>query len=168
MKVGLFIADLFNEFEVIYPYYRLLEAGFKVPLIGPEAKEYHSRSSLAMKAEIAAKDADTEELLGIVIPGGFAPDFLRRSRDVLSLVKKMDDARKPIAAICHGGWVLISAGIVRGRKVTGFLAIKDDLVNAGGLYLDQEVVLEGNLVTSRQPADLPSFMVTFLGLLRVD
>ena len=168
MKVGLLIADLFNEFEVIYPYYRLLEAGFKVPLIGAEAKEYQAKSSLTLKAELAARDVDAEELMGIVIPGGFAPDFLRRCKDVLSLVKKMDDARKPIASICHGGWVLISAGIVRGRKVTGFMAIKDDLVNAGGLYLDQEVVLDGNLVTSRQPSDLPAFMVTFLGLLRVD
>ncbi len=161
-KVGVLIADMFNEFEVIYPYYRLLEEGFKAILIGPEAKEYRSRAGLAMKADIPSSEIKPEEIEGILIPGGFAPDFLRRDPFSISLVKGVFDLGKPVASICHGAWVIISAGIVRGKKVTGFFAVKDDLINAGGIFLDEPLVVDGNLICSRKPEDLPLFMKEFL------
>lgn len=164
-KVGLLIADLFNEFEVIYPYYRLKEAGYEVLLIGPEAKEYHSKFGLPLQAETKAAEVDPNELVGILVPGGFAPDFMRRDPPTIDLVRKVHESGKPVAAICHAGWVIISAGIVKGRRVTGFMAVKDDLINAGGKYLDEPVVVDGNLITSRKPEDLPLFMKEFLGKL---
>jgi protease I len=164
-KIGILIADLYNEFEVIYPLYRVKEAGYEAVLIGPEVKEYHSKVGLLLKADRAAKEVQPEELEGIVVPGGFAPDFLRRDQATLDLVKKIYDSGKPVASICHGGWVLISAGIVRGKRLTGFMAIKDDLINAGGQYFDEPVVVDRNLVTSRRPEDLPFFMKAFLELL---
>jgi protease I len=157
-KVGLLIADLFNEFEVIYPYYRLKEAGYEVVLIGPEAKEYHSKFGLPLQAEVKAAEVNPNELIGIVIPGGFAPDFMRRDPFTIDLVRRIHELGRPVAAICHAGWVIISAGLVKGRKVTGFMAVKDDLINAGGEYLDEPVVVDGNLITSRKPEDLPLFM----------
>ncbi|MGB9553153.1 MAG: type 1 glutamine amidotransferase domain-containing protein [bacterium] len=164
-KVGLLIADLFNEFEVIYPYYRLKEAGYEVLLIGPEAREYHSKFGLPLQAEAKAAEVDPNELVGILVPGGFAPDFMRRDPLTIDLVRKVHESGKPVAAICHAGWVIISAGIVKGRKVTGFMAVRDDLINAGGKYLDEPVVVDGNLITSRKPEDLPLFMKEFLGKL---
>ncbi|MCR4433821.1 MAG: type 1 glutamine amidotransferase domain-containing protein [Coprothermobacterota bacterium] len=161
-KVGVLIADLYNEFEVIYPYYRLKEAGYEVVLIGPEAKDYHSKAGLLMKAEAKSAEVDPKELAGILIPGGFAPDFMRRDPATIALVKRVYESGKPVAAICHAGWVIISAGIVKGKRVTGFIAVKDDLINAGGEYLDEPLVVDGNLITSRKPEDLPLFMKEFL------
>jgi protease I len=162
MKIAILVADLFNELELIYPYYRVQEAGYQAVLVGAEAQEYHSKLGLPMKADLAAADVRAEEFAGLVIPGGFAPDSLRRSSAILSLVKACDKAEKPIAAICHAGWVIISAGIVHGRNVTGTMAIKDDLINAGGIYHDEAVVIDRNLITSRKPDDLPGFMKAFL------
>ncbi len=162
MKIAILIADLFNESELIYPYYRVQEAGYQAILVGAEVQEYRSKLGLPMKADLAAADVRAEEFAGLVIPGGFAPDSLRRSPAILSLVKACDKAQKPIAAICHAGWVIISAGIVHGRNVTGTMAIKDDLINAGGFYHDEAVVIDRNLITSRKPDDLPCFMKAFL------
>jgi len=142
-RIGILLADLFDEREFIYPYYRVLEAGFSPLVIGLEAGELH----------------------GLLIPGGFAPDYLRRSPEVLALVRGMGEAHKPIGAICHGPWLLISAGLARGRKVTGFFSIRDDLVNAGGLYQEAGVVVDGHPVTAQGPRDLPAFMAAFLRLL---
>src|SRR5450756_94679 len=105
MKIAILIADLFNESELIYPYYRVQEAGYQAVLVGLEVQEYRSKVGLPMKADLAATDVQSEEFAGLVIPGGFAPDFLRRSPAILSLVKAFDRAEKPIAAICHAGWV---------------------------------------------------------------
>jgi protease I len=162
MKIAILIADLFNESELLYPYYRVQEAGYQAVLVGAEVQEYRSKLGLPMKADLAAADVRAEEFAGLVIPGGFAPDYLRRLAAILSLVKACNKAEKPIAAICHAGWVIISAGIVHGRNVTGTMAIKDDLINAGGIYHDQAVVIDRNLITSRKPDDLPSFMKAFL------
>jgi protease I len=162
MKIAILIADLFNESELIYPYYRVQEAGYQAVLVGAEIQEYRSKLGLPMKADLAATDVRPEEFAGLVIPGGYAPDYLRRLAAILSLVKAFDRALKPIAAICHAGWVLISAGIINGRNVTGVMAIKDDLINAGGFYHDEAVVIDKNLITSRKPDDLPCFMKAFL------
>ncbi|MGB9694602.1 MAG: type 1 glutamine amidotransferase domain-containing protein [Caldisericaceae bacterium] len=157
-KIAVLIEDNFNEFEVIYPYYRLKEAGFDSLLVGPEARVYHSKVGLTMKADVSINDINFDEFDGVVIPGGYAPDLLRRNERVLAFVKKMFDSSKLVGAICHAGWVLISAKVVNGVTLTGFAAVKDDLKNAGAKYVDEEVVVDGNLITSRSPADLPAFM----------
>ncbi len=163
-KIAVLIEDHFNEFELIYPYYRLKEAGFESVLVGPEKKTYNSKAGLAIPAEISINDA--KEFDGVVIPGGYAPDLLRRNQKILDFVKKMFDEEKLVAAICHGGWVLISAHTVNGVTLTGSYAIKDDLKNAGAKYVDEKVVVDENLITSRSPSDLPFFtkeIVKFLG-----
>jgi protease I len=157
-KIAVLIEDNFNEFEVIYPYYRLKEAGFESLLVGPEAKVYHSKVGLQMKAQVSINDINFDEFDGVVIPGGYAPDLLRRNEKILTFVRKMFESSKLVGAICHAGWVLISAKVVNGLSLTGFYAVKDDLKNAGAKYVDQEVVVDGNLITSRSPADLPAFM----------
>ncbi|APD09154.1 MULTISPECIES: type 1 glutamine amidotransferase domain-containing protein [Thermus] len=162
-RIGMLLADLFDEREFLYPYYRVQEAGYTPVVLGPEAREYRAKSGLAWKAELGAGEAP--ELAGLLIPGGFAPDYLRRSEAVLALVRKAAGEGKPLGAICHAGWVLISAGVVRGKRVTGFPSIRDDLVNAGGLYQEEGVVVDGNLVTAQGPKDLPGFMRAFLQLL---
>ncbi|AAS81927.1 type 1 glutamine amidotransferase domain-containing protein [Thermus thermophilus] len=163
-RIGILLADLFDEREFLYPYYRVQEAGYAPMVLGPEAREYRAKSGFAWKAEAAAGEAPPLE--GLLIPGGFAPDYLRRSPEVLALVRKVAEEGKPLGAICHGPWVLVSAGLVRGRKVTGFFSIRDDLENAGGLYREEGVVVDGNLVTAQGPKDLPAFMRAFLGLFR--
>ncbi len=162
-RIGILLADLFDEREFIYPYYRVLEAGHQAVVVGPEAREYRGKSGLAWKAEVSAQEA--LPLDGLLIPGGFAPDYLRRSPEVLALVRTLDAQRRPLGAICHAGWVLISAKVVKGRKVTGFASIREDLENAGGLYQEAGVVVEGHLVTAQGPKDLPQFMGAFLSLL---
>lgn len=162
-QIGILLADLFDEREFIYPYYRVLEAGHTPLVIGPEARTYQAKSGFAWKAEVAAEEAPP--LSGLLIPGGFAPDYLRRSPAVLALVRRVAEEGKPLGAICHAGWVLISAGLVRGRRVTGFFSIRADLENAGGLYQEEGVVVDDTLVTAQGPKDLPGFMQAFLGLL---
>ncbi|MFD3006571.1 type 1 glutamine amidotransferase domain-containing protein [Thermus tengchongensis] len=162
-RIGILLADLFDEREFLYPYYRVQEAGYTPVVLGPEAREYRAKSGFSWKAEAGAQEAP--ELRGLLIPGGFAPDYLRRSPEVLSLVRRVAEEGKPIGAICHAGWVLVSAGLVRGRRVTGFPSIRDDLENAGGLYQEAGVVVDGNLVTAQGPKDLPGFMRAFLDLL---
>lgn len=162
-RIGILLADLFDEREFLYPYYRVQEAGYTPVVLGPEPREYRAKSGFAWKAEASAQEAPA--LRGLLIPGGFAPDYLRRSPEVLSLVRRVAEEGKPIGAICHAGWVLVSAGLVRGRRVTGFPSIRDDLENAGGLYQEAGVVVDGNLVTAQGPKDLPGFMRAFLDLL---
>jgi protease I len=164
--IGLLIEDVFDEQEFIYPYYRLQEAGFQVTVIGPEASApYTSKAGFTFKSDQAADTVKAENLSGLVIPGGFAPDRMRRHAAMLKLVKDIDDTGKPLGAICHAGWVLISAGVVKGRRLTGFMSTKDDLINAGASYLDERVVTDGNLVTAQHYKDLPGFMAAYLELL---
>jgi protease I len=157
-KIFVFIEDNFRDEELVYPYYRFMEAGYDVKLVGPEAqKTYTGKFGLPMESDLSPGQVDLGEVAAIIIPGGFAPDRMRQDRAMVDLVKKAFDACKIIAAICHGGWMLAEADICRGKDVTGFIAIATDLKNAGGNYLDKEVVVDGNLVTSRTPADLPAF-----------
>jgi protease I len=157
-KIIVFIEDNFRDEELVYPYYRFIEAGYDVKLVGPEAKKtYTGKFGLPMRSDLTPGQVDLDETAAIIIPGGFAPDRMRQDRAMVDLVKKAFDTCKIIAAICHGGWMLVEADICRGKDVTGFIAIATDLKNAGGNYLDKEVVVDGNLVTSRTPADLPAF-----------
>lgn len=166
-KAAIFVDSLFQDLEVMYPYYRLVEAGFAVDLIGPErGRTYNGKfgyPALAGKSYQEAKESDYDLL---VIPGGFAPDKIRMDKDAKRLTWDMFQAGKAVGAICHGPWVLVSAGVAKGRQVTSYAAIKDDLVNAGGLWQDAEVVVDANLVTSRKPDDLPAFMKALLSLAR--
>lgn len=158
MKAGVLVEDLYQVLEVWYPYFRLREEGIETVLLGTgRKKEYPSKEGYPAKEELSIKHAKVEDFSAVIIPGGFAPDFLRRNQDINIFVKNMFEKGKIVASICHGGWVLISAGILKGKTATSFSAIKDDMVNAGTIFVDKEVVVDGNLITSRNPYDLPAF-----------
>lgn len=162
-RVAVLIEQQYQELEVWYPVYRLREAGCQVTLIAPEAgTTYPSKLGYPAKSDKAAKDVKAGDFDGIVIPGGFAPDYIRRSEPMLKLVRDMAEQGKVIAAICHGPWVLCSTTALKGKKATCFYAIKDDVINAGGKYVDEECVVDGNLITSRKPDDLPAFVVAVM------
>src|ERR1700722_16480034 len=159
VRAAVLVEQQYQEMEVWYPVYRLREAGCKVTLVGPEAGQtYPSKLGYPAKSDKAAKDVSADDFDLLVIPGGFAPDFLRRHEAILKLVSTMAEQGKVVAAICHGPWVLCSTQALKGKKATCFFAIKDDVSNAGAKCLDAEVVRDGNLVTSRKPDDLPAFM----------
>jgi len=155
--IAILVEDLYNEFEFWYPYYRMKEAGAEVMVVGTGAKEYHSKIGLPAPGGVSAESVKAEQFDAVIIPGGYAPDRMRRNAAMLKLVRDCFNQGKIVAAICHAGWMLVSAGILKGKKATCFISIKDDLVNAGATYLDQEVVRDGNLITSRTPNDLPAF-----------
>lgn len=162
-QIGILIADLFDEQEFIYPFYRVQEAGFAVTVVGSQADHtYRSKAGFAKAADVAAADVDPASLDGLIVPGGFAPDYMRRDKSMLSLVGAINDAGKPLGAICHAGWVLISAGVAQGRRLTGYSSTRDDLVNAGASYSEERVVTDGNLVTAQHYIDLPEFTAAFV------
>ncbi|HEX5136238.1 MAG TPA: type 1 glutamine amidotransferase domain-containing protein [Planctomycetota bacterium] len=165
-KVAVLIEALYQDMEVWYPYLRLKEEGHDVVAAGTGEKTYVGKYGYPINVDAHVKDLEAAKLSGIVIPGGWAPDKLRLSKPVLDLTRAMVESGKVVAAICHAGWVLASAGVCKGRELTSFVAIKDDLVNAGARWVDKEVVRDGNLITSRTPADLPAFMRTTLSALR--
>ena len=157
-KVGILAEFNYEDLELWYPYQRLKEEGHKTFTIGPEkGKTYNSKHGYPCKADFGIDEISVDSLDALIIPGGFSPDYLRRDKRILALVKAMDDAGKVLASICHGAWVLISAKVIRDRKVTCFMAIIDDVENAGGIYSDEPVVVDRNMVTSRIPKDLPEF-----------
>jgi protease I len=156
-KILILVEAVYEDLELWYPKIRLIEEGAQVIVAGPEKKTYQGKNGYPCMADTAITEVNVGDFAALIIPGGFAPDKLRRYPRVLEIVRQFHDAKKPIAFICHAGWVPISAKILRGRKVTGVSAIKDDLENAGATYLDQSVVVDGNLITSRTPADLPDF-----------
>jgi len=158
-KAIVLVEAMFNDYEFIYPYYRLLEAGAQVEVVAPMAGQvYSSKSGLTATSTAAAQGLNAADFAGVVIPGGYAPDFMRRSEAMVKLVRDMDEQGKVVAAICHAGWMLASAKILQGRTVTSFFAIKDDLIHAGANWVDQEVAQDKGLITSRTPDDLPAFM----------
>ncbi|MFO7972716.1 MAG: type 1 glutamine amidotransferase domain-containing protein [Desulfobacterales bacterium] len=166
-KVIILIEEMFNVFEFWYPYYRLKEEGAEVTVVGSgKAEIYTGKPGTQAKADASADQVAAKDFDGMIIPGGYAPDMMRRYPSMVKLVKDMFNADKPVAAICHAGWMLASAGILSGRKATSFFAIKDDLINAGAKWVDQEVVVDGNLITSRTPDDLPAFMRAVIQLLQ--
>lgn len=162
----LLIENGFRDEEVVYPYYRFKEAGYDLKTVGPEkGKEYRGKFGVVLKSDLSASDTGIDEVAAVIIPGGFAPDKMRINSSMVKLVKDSFLQGKIVAAICHGGWMLVEADIIRGKKVTGYKAIATDLKNAGGEYIDNEVVIDGNLVTSRKPGDLPAFCSSILKLL---
>ena len=153
------VEDIYEDLELWYPVYRLREEGATVSLIGPEAgKTYSSKHGYPAKADLAAGDVSAADYDAVIIPGGYAPDRMRRDPAMVKLVADAVQQEKTVAAICHGGWLLCSAGVLEGRRTTSFSAIRDDMVNAGAIWVDEEVVRDGNLITSRKPDDLPAFL----------
>ncbi len=162
----MFVDDIYEDLELWYPKYRLQEAGYSVTLAGPKAgAKYTGKHGYPAVADAAIADMRGEALAGVVIAGGFSPDKLRRDDKVKQLVRHFAEAGKLVAAICHGGWIPISAGVYRGVKVTGSPGIKDDLINAGAHFTDAEVVVDRHFVSSRKPDDLPAFMRAVLEVL---
>ncbi len=165
-RVAVLAENQYQEVELWYPVYRLREAGAEVKVVAPKGGEiYSSKHGYPVKSDLSAEQASPESFDAVVIPGGFAPDFMRRSPAMVNFVRQMAQRDKVVAAICHAGWMLCSAGLLRGKRATCFFSIKDDVINAGAQYLDAEVVQDGNLITSRQPDDLPAFTRTIIAAL---
>jgi protease I len=156
-RVAIFVANYYEDLEFWYPYYRMKEEGAEVVVIGPARDSYAGKHGLPAKSEKAIDDVNAGNFDALIIPGGYSPDLMRRSPKMVEFVKNMYTAGKPVAAICHGGWMLASAGVVKGKKLTSFYSIKDDMINAGAEWIDSEVVKTDNLITSRKPDDLPAF-----------
>jgi protease I len=160
-----FVDDVYEDLELWYPKLRLEESGFGMRVAGQELKTYSGKHGYPSRADTLLSGVDSRDFCGLLVPGGFMPDKLRRDPKVLSLTREFFEQGKLVAFICHGGWIPISAKILPGRRVTGSLGIKDDLENAGGLWVDAPVVVDGNLISSRTPRDLAPFaraMVDFL------
>jgi protease I len=160
-----FAAPLYEDLELWYPKIRLEEEGASCVVAGLGDKVYQGKRGYPITPDATVDEVEARDFDALVIPGGYAPDILRRSDRVLALTREIDQAGKPLAFICHAGWVPISAGIVRGRRGTSVGAIKDDLINAGMLWEDSPVVVDGNFITSRTPADLPHFCRALIGAL---
>lgn len=156
-KIALFVADYFEDLEFWYPYYRMKEAGAEVTVIGPKAESYKGKNGLTARAEKSIDEVNISAFDALIIPGGYSPDHMRRSEKMVKFVKDMNEEGKIIASVCHGPWMLASAGILKGKRITSFFSIKDDMVNAGAKWEDGEAVCDGNIITSRNPNDLPAF-----------
>jgi protease I len=158
LRVLMFVDDIYEDLELWYPKLRLQEAGAHVTVAGPKGEtEYEGKHGYPCRSDTAIALMESEDFHGVVIPGGFMPDKLRRDDKVKRLVREFAESEKLVAAICHGGWIPISAGVYRGVRVTGSPGIKDDLVNAGAIWKDAPVVVDRHFVSSRKPDDLPEF-----------
>ena len=165
-RILMVVDDVYEDLELWYPKLRLLEAGVHVTVAGPEAERvYRGKHGYPCRSDAALADMEASDFHGMVLPGGFMPDKLRRDPQVLNLVRESAAAHKLVAAIWHGGWIAISAGVYRGVRVTGSPGIKDDLVNAGAHWHDAPVVVDRHFISSRKPDDLPEFMKAILEFL---
>lgn len=165
-RIAMLAEDHYEDLELWYPLIRMKEAGARVDVVGmPGVEAYMSKHDYPASVDVSVEDISPEDFDAVIIPGGYAPDRMRRHQELLNLVRGVFERGGVVAFICHAGWVPISAGIVGGRQVTSFYAIKDDLINAGAEWVDQEVVQDGNLISSRTPADLPAFCRTIIARL---
>ena len=163
--IAILVGPEYEDLEVWYPKLRLEEAGFHTPLVGAGAPSYAGKWGYPCRVDRQVAELEASTLLGVVAPGGWAPDKLRRDPGVLALVRRVWEQGGRVASSCHGPWILISAGVVRGRRVTSSLGIRDDLVNAGAEWVDEAAVVDGRMVTARVPGDLPAFARAMLGVL---
>lgn len=162
-----FVGDIYEDLELWYPKLRLIEAGAEVVVAGPEANTvYAGKNGYPCRSDAAIRDQKSQGFHAVLLPGGFMPDKLRRDPDVLRLIQEFDAAKKCVAAICHGGWLAISAKVYRGVRATGSPGIKDDLINAGAIWEDAPVVVDGHHVSSRKPEDLPDFCRAMIKIMR--
>lgn len=164
--VAILVGPDYEDLEVWYPKLRLEAAGFSAPLVGLKGATFKGKHGYPAPVELAIEDVDHASLAGVLAPGGWAPDKLRREPKVLELVRGVHQVGGLVATICHGPWILISAGIVRGRRMTSTVGIRDDVQNAGAVWVDEPVVVDGNLISSRVPKDLPAFGEAMVGWLR--
>ncbi len=167
LRLLVFVGDDYEDLELWYPKLRLAEAGAHVTIAGPDGETvYQGKHGYPCRSDAAIIDMESEDFHGVVIPGGFMPDKLRRDAKVKSLVREFAESEKLVAAICHGGWVPISAGVYRGVRVTGSPGIKDDLENAGAIWKDAPAVIDRHFVSSRKPDDLPEFCRAIIEVMR--
>src|SRR5688572_25460223 len=162
-KALILIADQYQDLEVWYPLLRLKEAGWHVITAGVDNKrDYKGKAGYPIMVDTHVSEVRPVEFDAVIVPGGWAPDYIRRHTSALEIVRELDAKGKTVAAICHAGWVLCSAKILKGRRCTSFSAIKDDMIHAGADWVDEEVVVDKNLITSRTPEDLPAFCKAIL------
>lgn len=164
-RVLIFAENDYEDLELLYPKLRLIEAGVQVTVAGPREKVYKSKHGYPVETDGNVADFNPADFDGVVIPGGWCPDRLRRYEEVLSFTREIANAGKLVGAICHGGWVMVSADILRGRRCTSVAAIKDDMKNASGNWVDEPTVVDGGLVTAQVPKDLPAFCREMLAVL---
>ena len=165
-RIAILAENMYQEMELWVPYYRLREEGAEVKVVGAGgAKSYASKLGYPVTVDVQAEQVKAVEFDAVIVPGGYAPDMMRRHAAMVALVRDAAQQGKVVAAICHAGWMLVSAGILRGRRATSFFSIKDDLVAAGANWVDEEVVIDGTLITARKPDDLPAFCRAIIGAL---
>ncbi len=166
-KVAILVDEAYQVLEVWYPLYRLREAGIEVVTVGSGARAaFLSKEGYPCPVDRSIDEVSSRDFDAVIIPGGWAPDFLRRSPGIVQFVKDLNASGKVVAAICHGGWLLVSADCCRGKRATCFFAIKDDIIAAGARYVDEETVVDGNLITARKPDDLPRFVKEIINQLQ--
>lgn len=166
MKILLITYDNCDDSEVLYPYFRMLEEGYEVDVASLEKRMINAKYHFKIEATLLPEEIRPEEYAGVIIPGGTAPEKLRQNEYILNAVRYFMDKNLPVAGICHGQQILISTGRLKGRTATCYPGIRDDLINCGANYKNERVVVDGNLVTSRRPEDLPYFMGAFCGMLK--
>ncbi|GAA3240653.1 type 1 glutamine amidotransferase domain-containing protein [Dactylosporangium siamense] len=165
-RVAVLAENLYQELELWYPVLRLREAGVQVTIVGSRAGEvYASKLGYPAVAEVGIADVSPDDFDAVIVPGGFSPEYLRREPRFVEFVRALNDRAAPVAAICHAGWLLATADIVKGRAVTSVPVIKDDVIHAGGDWRNEAVVVDGNLITSQLPNDLPQFLTRILDAL---
>ena len=165
-RIAIMIDQQYQELEVWYPYYRLIEEGAEVVLVGPQAGQtYESKLGYPCVSDVGAGQVAGDSFDALVIPGGWAPDFMRRDESMIDFARQCSQAGIIIAAICHGGWMLCSIDALRGKRATSFMAIRHDMQNAGADWVDEECVVDGNIITARKPDDLPAFCKAIIAAL---
>jgi protease I len=165
-RIAIMLDEQYQELEVWYPYYRLREAGAEVTRVAPEAQRaYPSKLGYPCVSDAAADQTDGGSFDAVVVPGGWAPDFMRRSEAMITFIRQCAAAGIVLAAICHGGWMLCCTDALKGRRATSFVAIRQDMINAGADWVDAECVVDGNVITARKPDDLPAFCQAIIRLL---
>jgi protease I len=165
-RIAILAENVYEDLELLYPLYRMREAGAEVVVVGPQATTYTSKHGYPVQADHASSDITADEVDAVIIPGGFAPDRMRRDPKLVALVLEAFESGKPVAAICHAGWMLAEADVCRGKRLTSVSAIRTDLKNAGAEWVNEEVVQDGNLITSRTPDDLPAFCRAIIAALQ--
>jgi protease I len=167
MKVLFLVGEEFEDMELFYPYYRMIEAGHTPKIAWKEHGKVTGKHGYSINSDLSFAEVNPEEFDAIVIPGGKGPSHIRDNADVQRIAKYFFEKERPVAAVCHGPQVLISSGLVKGKTLTSYASVKQEVLDAGGIYLDKEVVVDHNLISSRQPGDLPYFTKTILEKLRV-
>ncbi|NPA13450.1 MAG: type 1 glutamine amidotransferase [Aquificae bacterium] len=165
-KVAILLDDFVEEVEFIYPLYRLKEEGFTVEILSPRTGEFKGKKGLTFHSNKKVNPDTADQYIGVFIPGGYAPDRLRRSEDILQFVRNIHQQGKVVGAICHAPWVLISAGIIKGKRITGFFSIKDDIQNAGAVYTGNPVEIDGNIITATDPEAMPEMLKKMVDMLK--